>query len=162
MTKIPKGEYLPNATCVECRGLCCKTLPGVLLPFDIDPLTTEKIAELLRTGLYCIDWWEDYSPDGEAGYYLRPNTIFHFDPEKIDPYIPGWGGRCVFLNDDGCRLDFKDRPWNCRAMEPAADMDGTCNVPGVGKRSAKLIAAREWEPHWDLLHKAAEKVKGEK
>ena len=116
-----------NELCIECRGKCCKSNPGILHPDDIE---IKDISSMLKSENYAIDWWE-----GEPNlYFLRPaikgnqGKIFH----------PAWGGECVFLKSNGCILEYDKRPRQCKELKPGEQ----CSLP-EGKD--KYAYAKFWE-----------------
>ena len=134
---MPENQLI----CSECGGECCKNLPGIFHPDDIQPLTVHNIATNLALGVWAIDWWVDSTNI----YYLRPATV---DGHSIRD--PSWGGICVFLTDSGCKLNYRERPRSCRKLVPTVG-DGEC-----GCKIGKYIAARWWIDYQQLLDDASE------
>ena len=97
-----------SSMCSECGGACCKRKPGIYTPEQFESISYDSIKELLDSGTFAIDWWEDDTPI----YFIRPRI-------KGEPAIYGsWGGECINLTSKGCSLDFKDRPHACQTLVP--------------------------------------------
>jgi Fe-S-cluster containining protein len=129
-----------KAICEECGGRCCKNIPGIFQPSDIE-LDAKKIAEKLIKNLWAIDCYED-SP---KLYYLRPAT-----KNSSEIYDYSWGGECVFLTATGCSLSWENRPSGCRAVKPNHPKKCTCP-----DKYGKYQSGKAWQEYVDLLHEAA-------
>lgn len=155
------ADYENASICAKCAGLCCKAYPGSTHPADFDKVTYSSLVELLRSGLWAIDWWEG---DARENGGRLPRT------EYIRPAIKGeedrifhgaWGGECVFLTGSGCKLALADRPTTCRTMEPTEERSCIDHSPGEG-RNAKQRAALAWLPYRRILLRAGHKVMAER
>ena len=132
-----------------CENACCTILAGACLPADFglpeeDP---EKIIAAIRSGRYTIDWWEGDPRKGseevKQAFFVRPA---HKGREGITQ-DPSWGGVCTFYEDkQGCQLGGKDRPSECRYLEPKKG--GKCVVH---EEKTKQNAAIAWMPHTYML-----------
>lgn len=70
--------------------------------------------------------------------YLRPATVKA--PGKL--VDASWGGACVLWSpDNGCRLAFGNRPYQCRHLKPHADSN-QCHG-SMGKHELALA----WVPY---------------
>ena len=137
--------YQNKDICTKCGGRCCKYLPGGVSPADLTEVTKESLLRLLQTGKYAIDWWEGDYPE----YFIRPaikNCSSIFDP--------AWGGECVFLTDIGCELPPKERPYQCRMLEPVSE-GKRCVKHGGDKETVKNM----WKPYNGLIKSIGEKIK---
>ena len=106
-----------------------------------------EVIKMLRSNRYQIDWWEAE----ESLYFLRPTVLNDIG----EVFSPTWGGRCVFLTDNGCKLSWEDRPYGCKALVP--------NASGKCKSSyGKFQCAKEWEACKELidLEKCGRLVRG--
>ena len=130
-----------ESACTTCQGLCCKAMPGIVYPKDIDGELSDNIMTMLYSGLYAIDWYEG----NPAMYYLRPAI-------KGDGrvYSPSWGGECIFLSTSGCDLQFSDRPRGCRMLGPKPG-NISCDAHGHTKKHG----AEAWVPFSKILRSAA-------
>jgi len=111
--------------------------------FGLDIL--KGLIEAFQSGNWAVDWWEG-DPTGKRelyqAYFIRPKI------KGIDSIFHGaWSGQCIFLADEGCVLPDKDRPFECRLLEPNK---GECISHGATKREAAII----WLPYHDIIHKA--------
>jgi len=136
--------------CTACGGICCKRNPGVALPQDYGA-HPRTIANKLITGRWIVDWWEGDPTDGK----LEPGQIAYFLRPAIKGFIDklryaGWGGECTFLTDEGCELELKDRPAECRWLVPADKIEDCLMIKKVGKRNAAI----EWLKCGDALERA--------
>jgi Fe-S-cluster containining protein len=145
--------YINEEMCKKCGGKCCSLCPGANFPEDFGlPENKEFLIELLKSGNYCIDWWEGSPVDGkemDRAYFVRPNYKGY-----KELYHPDWGGKpCTFWNiNNGCELKFEDRPHNCRYVEPHPEGFGKCVVHDGSKKEAAI----QWLPYNDLLENIEE------
>jgi hypothetical protein len=123
------------------ENCCCTVMPGSFAPNDIK-LNVKFIANKLFLNEWAVDYWEDEPPL----YYLRPATVGC--KEYIDP---SWGGICIYLTENGCKLNFEERPTQCKALIPGYDKESGCVLP---KHCTKHYIALLWQPHEKLLMKA--------
>ena len=118
---MSKITYNESPICADCAG-CCKMRPGGYSPEQIDPKDEDM---LIKHGI--IEWdyhqetFEVFDDDGDyshsrfkAYWYLRPTR-------------PKANKGCIFLTQDGCSLSWGERPYECKALTPAADWDQQCN-----------------------------------
>lgn len=133
------SEYFENKKiCESCGGKCCKNIPGCCYPEDFD-FNIELVKKALSSGKYAVDWWEGESDE----YFVRPAT----KGKEWITFDPSWGGECTFLMEEGCSLSAKDRPKECRNLEPV-EGDGDCVHHGqVGKKNS----AEAWGPFWEFF-----------
>ena len=132
----------PSKACSTCEGKCCKHLPGLAAPIDFHKLTAEAIAERLKTGLWCLDYWEGETPI----YFPRPAIKGHEGVRKHG----AWCGECVFLGPP-CKLSLQDRPFECATLVPRPKEGDDCKV-----KWTKKDARDAWEPYQELLKNALE------
>lgn len=144
-----------KSICARCTNRCCDHMPGAYFPEQLKEITINSILELFQQG-YIIDWWEGDPRKGltipeqlPQAYYLRPaivgiNKLFH----------PAYNGKCNFLTDTGCKLDFKSRPLECKTLVPNEIAPGKDCKPDMNY--VKKAAAIAWIPYQDLIVKAAE------
>ena len=130
--------------CKQCKGECCKSMSGIYSPKDFKEITLEFLLECFSNGRLSIDWWEGDVRDGidelSVTYYLRPR---HKEADAIDP---SWGGECVYLTDNGCKLVYALRPQNCRDL--IANEDNTkCNLGDMHKKDY----IKMWLPFQDII-----------
>ncbi len=129
----------PGPLCASC-GQCCKTMPGAMAPGDLPGDPVAAAAELVRTGRWCLDWWEG---DTERGgplsqvYYLRPAIKGH----EGEVHHAGWRGECTFLGEQGCTLPRDSMPTGCRALRPT-EVTGKACVNSYDKPQV----APDWRP----------------
>lgn len=104
--------------CSLCKGQCCKRMPGIVHPNQLQqPITKELLLKLYKEG-YQFDYWEGEF-EGKVGYFLRPQTI----KSKGVLVDPSCGGTCVFLTEQGCSKTFEKRPYMCKQLEPQEDFN---------------------------------------
>ena len=130
--------YYDYEICKECGGRCCKRLPGTCHPSDIRKLFPAKTLKksvllALNSNNFCVDWWEGKNRKP----FIRPATKYKIGVR----YDPSWGGECVFLTDNGCKLPEENRPTACKKLEPRKN--GGC-IPHY-KEGNKLAVARMWQ-----------------
>jgi len=137
--------------CRKCGGQCCKHGAGGWFPGDLPPITEELLNDMLDNG-YQFDWWEgnptkEEKHNDKTAYYLRPQHTNSIGKVRN----PSWGGQCVFLGDSGCTKTWKDRPTQCKALQPNVE------EPGTGcyweDRYGKREIAEAWLPYNDIIEK---------
>jgi len=139
--------------CGPCGGKCCKTMPGIVHPDDIE-MSEEHLTTLITEKGYQIDCWENnpFDDGREIGqvFYLRPQTI----KARNQVFDFSWGGQCVFLGDTGCQLDWITRPSQCRALVPKANHMCSFDDPNFSKKEL----AKAWFPHSEFLRNVGRKI----
>lgn len=155
--------YAKPDLCAKCGGICCKRAPGIFHPIEDFQGDHKKIKKAVLSGLATIDWWEG-SPEEQftgvcgypendfcreeslrirctKGFYLRP-PVKGKEHRRCDP---SWGGApCSFLTPTGCVLLEKDRPHECRMLEPS---EPECKYHGSEKQELAIA----WKPWWPIL-----------
>jgi Fe-S-cluster containining protein len=134
--KLP--TYPASPLCQTCGGECCRYFAGLLHPSDRPQhlQLADWILRLLRSGNYCLDWWEANTHI----YFPRPRHTNARD-RLFDGSL---GGQCIFLTETGCRLRLSQRPAGCRAVEPTASHSCPSHY-------SKRDARDAWKPHSKLL-----------
>lgn len=138
--------------CGPCGGECCRRAPGAYHPSQFGP-KLGGVRELLASGVAAIDWYENFSPQHAAGYYLRPARI---DGRSV--FDPSWGGTCVNLTPAGCRLPFERRPYICRNLKPRRNRHCRVEKGVFGESLSYREVATVWEPYFGLLAKIGREV----
>jgi len=137
--------------CKSCGGMCCKHMPGALIPADLgvgdDPEVVLAAAySLLLSGLFSVYY---VGAPSSMRYYLRPVLAAHIGTSNA------WNGPAVWWANNacglwspatGCSLSAADRPSECKALVP--DAGGQCHSEFDGKTQA----VKEWEPYKEQLH----------
>ena len=88
--------------CAACKGACCKRFAGTVYPYQVNPLTPEKVCEMLQ-GDYALDDWSGDPrentrdiPPGHPAYHdfgnpimnKRLNTERYLELSHVMPEIP--------------------------------------------------------------------------
>lgn len=167
--KLPIIGVQDPETCARCGGGCCQGAPGASDPSDLldedgdlDELT---IFEMLSSGDWVLGFW-DGDPRGGRGvsivYFPHPAH-----KKKTDELIErrfSWNlGGCTFLTDNGCKLEFEERPYGCRTLIPIWDEkknDFACKHMN-GDQLDNRRAALNWLPHQEKLMEIAREVEPE-
>ena len=155
--KEPRIEN--KALCVACGGHCCKNYAGCMWPDEFANL--DELVEGLADGVLAIDQWEgdpryDEYVEGGLGCCLfirpahKPGTGAACHPVDKVYDNRSYGGECVHLDRDGCRLEWDDRPTQCRMLKPGTKEDG-CQIQG---KYTKRDAALAWLPHQEKIREA--------
>jgi Fe-S-cluster containining protein len=149
--------YENMGVCAKCGGMCCKEMPGVTSPEQWGiPLDEERVRKALRSGKWAVDWWEGdprglgYEDSGAVsiGYFIRPAVV----GGGRGIFDPTWGGRCVFLRENGCELPENDRPLGCKLLEPNASNPGKCKMHGEFSKKEAAIAWLPYYKTFESLH----------
>lgn len=131
--------------CSLCKGQCCKRMPGIVHPEQLQqPITKELLLKLYKEG-YQFDYWEGDGFGGKVGYFLRPQTI----KSKGVLVDPSWGGTCVFLTEQGCSKTFEERPHMCKQLEPQEDFN--CGPKNTGDTLNKYDYVLAWLQYNNLI-----------
>lgn len=144
-------EYENKAICKKCQGKCCKAYAGIAYPADFDKdlrpmIIAKRIATALKSGQWAIDYWEGDLKGIDCPRFIRP--AHKNAPGKL--IDPSWGGECIFLTESGCKLEYTDRPYGCRNLEPITD---NCKYHGIESNDQKEDAALVWIPYQDIIEK---------
>ena len=128
-----------KSLCASCGGDCCKRLPGCCLPEDIERLFPAEslfmsVKMALASGNFQIACWDA----SQALYYVR-QTVLDGNQDRVLSY--SWGGKCKLHTSKGCKLKFKDRPFECRILVPSKDR--YC-VYQKGVKSGKYESGKAW------------------
>ena len=148
------SEFYENKSiCAKCGGKCCKAIPGCEFPKDLGMPDETILREKLASRKYDIDWWDgDTEPGGflDRVLYLRPAT----KEAEGKIFDASGGGECILLGPSGCSLAAKDRPRNCRELEPISN--GNCKVHDGSKKAA----AHAWRPYQEIIERLGYEAKG--
>lgn len=138
MNKYP--VYEATEDCAVCKGKCCKHMPGHYSPADFSDLSFEALKAEIEKGRIAIDWWEARPKE----YYLRARQV----GENI---VHGsWGGVCMNLTPQGCRLSWEERPLGCKALKPYENEQDGCH-----NSYTKEDCKNEWKEYSDVLNRLA-------
>ena len=146
-----KKNFLNEDLCEMCGGVCCKNMPGACLPEDFGEPLLENLKKAFATGNYAVDWWEGDPTGGkrediDRGYFVRPKI-----KGVSKTYDPSYGGECIFLGENGCKLKPQERPYGCRMLETKSV--GDCTV-----HAEKDKIAVEWIPFHSIIHSSTGEV----
>lgn len=147
-TNVPNNEN--SEKCSACGGKCCKNNPGAYLPedFTADQLTKGGMLNLIKNGRISIDGYED--EEFCLHPFLRPRG-------SLDVCYGGLcGGTCLNLTDIGCRLDFEDRPYECRRLDPKDCLNGGYLLH---EPYTKRDIADKWIEYYDIIFEIIDELK---
>ena len=121
-------EHECKDKCSKCKGQCCKSQSCPVFPTDLEKVDKESIINLIGKG-YCFDYWEGNPTDnikynGLIAYFIRPKHK-NYEDRLIDAT---WGGECIFLTDEGCKLLESERPSGGKAVIPKEGFPNNCVV----------------------------------
>lgn len=110
-----KERTLNQEMCKKCKGRCCKQCGCSHFPEDLD-MTFENIVKKIKAREISIDRIEHL----ESFYSKLENPIYYLRAANENEGYLAYGnmGRCVFLTDDGCKLDYEARPSGGRFIVP--------------------------------------------
>lgn len=127
--------------CTKCKGRCCKSCGCHYSPEDFKDLSYEGLKREIDKGYISIDWWEGNPFEDERnisrGLFLRIRNI---NSSIVDA---SWGGRCVLLTEQGCPLDYENRPKGARLLIPSEK--------GCKLEYDKQDCAKDWYRYSDIL-----------
>ena len=173
MTKrLPIFGTPAASLCSECGGECCKSTPGAYAPEDFfngqGKLDIWKLYEMMRDGeavlgvydgdpRYAGDF-EDYDDEVSVVYYPKPPYKKGND-RLVDARLPWNLDGCARLKEDGCELEFEDRPFGRRSLVPIQDEDGEfkCRQPFDGMSDKQFLAIK-WLAYAGALMTVAKMV----
>lgn len=167
--------------CKACGGYCCKHVPGIYHPKDIEriygePISSDIILKMFMEGKTAVDLYEGdprpenkryWDADGNIVYplgtghayicFLRPKGI-----QALHKLLDAtWGSNpCVHFKDGhGCQLPTEHMPLQCRALVPhirhSADGFPVCGHHENEKASKQDLSVA-WIPYQDLIAAAME------
>ena len=146
--------FPPTSVCSECAGGCCRSYAGIAWPEQFG-FSARAIADKLLTRKWAVDYWEgDFRkelPKSERLsqiWFVRPAHLPSPPLPTRHPVDPSWGGTCVFLGGEGCRLTEEERPQGCRSLGPVTPMN--CRDHSNAKRGA----AEAWLPYQSVVEEA--------
>jgi Fe-S-cluster containining protein len=145
--------YENHELCSQCKGQCCRHVPGATHP--VDWKNQNVLTRALIAKLYSIDAnknTHNLEINLDKVYYVRPAVAYTcHTPEVIDL---SWGGPCIFLGGEGCQLLLARRPTECRMMEPREHLygRGAQHCWGHVSRKQTILA---WLPYQRVLEKVA-------
>ena len=143
-TKRAVEVYQASEVCARCKGMCCKKYSGCYSPEDFGEVTYEKLRTDMKKGLLAIDWWEADPPE----YFVRPRHV-------NEPVVCGsWGGVCVNLTEEGCRLSWNDRPLGCKALKPMENAQDYCRSDYL-----KEDSKNDWKQYDGILRRLVEEYR---
>lgn len=164
---FPRNES--SKACTLCQGQCCRNLPGIVHPQQLEVITPEAILELLQSG-YCVDWWEGdprnhfgttWTGEDEVSraYYIRPRVagIYHgkeLADQVRQPLYGREGKGCIFLTPAGCSHAFENRPYECQALIPNKRLPGNCFSHIKDSKTGKQELSLAWLPYQAVIEKA--------
>lgn len=153
-------------TCKECGGRCCKFGCELHPQYDLhlEKPNMNKLRELLRTGLYSIDWWFgnliDDSADCYFNYFLRMRNTGADIVDEYDAFeaiVCENDNHCIMLTRVGCLYSFDARPYGGKMLVPS--YKNNQGDPICESSYTKKEAAKAWIPYAPMLAKLAEEFK---
>lgn len=139
-------KYENTEICKNCAGKCCKSMGCHMSPEDIKgEITYDNLKGLIDAGNISIDWWygnplDDNDDCRDKAFYLRMRN------KKAPIVDESWGGECILLTENGCSLEYNDRPKGARLLIPKENNCCEDNYP-------KKQSAIDWIPYRDILSK---------
>ena len=157
---MPENNENP-LLCSACQGECCRTKPGIEAPerFLATDDPAGAVYQALASGMWVLERHMGLPVTAETvqfadrmdriTYYPRPAT--RAEHAKGSTMAEIGSGECIFLEENGCRLIFDDRPRMCRALEP----ESSCECKSSWTRPDAALA---WFPWQGLIEKALRKI----
>lgn len=147
---VNKGMYLNKELCSACQGSCCKNYPGIYNPEDFKKeIKVNFVLYLLASGKISIDYWEGKTEI----YFLRPRRKGALNKAIDNDY---GSGECINLTDSGCSLKEKDKPEQCKTLEPKLGEDGEFDCV---QHISKQQMVQKWFPHQKVLREVVKIIK---
>jgi Fe-S-cluster containining protein len=140
--------------CSKCKGACCKASGGHIFPDELShPINEENLLNLLRTGLYVVDYWgnppDDNRSEASRLYYIRYR---HKGVESIldnSRFLS-----CILLTSNGCSLPYLERPRVCRELIPRENF----NCQFESESYSKISCAIEWQKYQNAIINVLKKL----
>jgi Fe-S-cluster containining protein len=127
--KTHKENKENKEICSKCGGACCKGIPGAAFPGDFG-YNKNKMKRALKSESWMV------------GRTMLDNLPFIVPVQKFD-------GSCIFLKSNGCQLKFKDRPFECKTLNPLAK--GGCRH--ANNKSNRNAAGKAWLKYPKIFNK---------
>lgn len=146
--------------CGQCGGRCCHTRPGIEAPQRfLGSRQGDDLGALLRNRSWVLEthYGKPYTPGVTEPApeliirYPRPATMAETGT-LTDETAPD---ACIYLEAQGCRLDFAQRPRMCRELEPDSRFE--CRS-GWDRRQAAL----DWLHYQHLIDEALKAAERDK
>ncbi len=112
-------QFTDYEKCRRCGGRCCKAEGCLYAPEDFEKLTFDSLVELYLSDK--IMFYPVLIDGSIEGWIVRTPQV---DCSKIPRDMPFEKGRCVFLGDDGCRLNYHNRPRGGKLLIPSENEEG--------------------------------------
>jgi Fe-S-cluster containining protein len=145
-----KKTYTSSEKCIKCGGKCCILASGEYLPKDFGFNIKARLLEGIKEKRIILDDWVGDPRENENNYndmelldrvfYPRVRRIN--DPDTSYYYYGSWGGKCIYLASDGCKIERSKKPLACKVLEPV----GNCNN-GFSKQSIAIA----WIPYQSII-----------
>lgn len=118
--KLLEAEYNINSEyCSLCKGRCCKKAGCHFSPDDFGNITYHKLKRIIDEGYIRIEYIpEKYLSTKKGAFILRVRNV---DEPIVGKYKKTG---CMFLTENGCKLDFAHRPTGGKLLIPIIDNEG--------------------------------------
>jgi Fe-S-cluster containining protein len=141
-------------SCAHCVSACRRD-PGRLVPSDLAPLA--RLLELTPAELLARYLVLRPLPGAEGGYALAPvkwrGHRLLVDPGTVVPdYYEEEPGRCVFLEEEGCRVHAA-KPFECRAYSG-------CRHTFLGRPYRRKEVEEYFRKRWRSAQETIRKLRG--
>lgn len=102
--------------CSECKGKCCKMCGCHFSPDDFKEISFEYLKREIEKGYISIDYVDCEMIYENFGVYIL--RIRNANAPIVDT---GFNRRtpCILLTDEGCKLEYKDRPSGGKLLVPS-------------------------------------------
>lgn len=137
LRRLKSGKFINRKVCKACGGQCCKAASCMLMPYDIDPYTSNQIISLINKELLSI---EVFFKPGKTIPYLAIREKGHDVFSILTSH-----STCSMLGENGCKLSPGERPLGALAMIPSAKSFPDC---------ASTIPISEIVSAWDAPENA--------
>ena len=118
--KIGDKEHNVNEElCSLCKGRCCKKSGCHFSPEDFGKITYQSLKKKIDKGWIHIEYIEGKYIDSKKGTYIL--RVRNKGEGKVGSYSKNG---CLYLTDNGCFLNYEDRPTGGKLLIPIVDKDG--------------------------------------
>ena len=118
--KLIDAEHnVNNEHCSLCKGRCCKKAGCHFSPDDFGKITYRKLKKIIDKGYIRIE----FIP---KKYLSLNDGVFILRIRNVDEPVVGKFRKtgCMFLTENGCKLDYNHRPTGGKLLIPIIDYEG--------------------------------------
>ena len=151
-----KSKYVNSEACKSCGGKCCQKCGCHFAPEDFRDLSFDGLRKEIEKGYISIDL-----VDGEM-FYQR-GFFYMLRARNEGAPIVDFGykrSKCCLLTENGCKLQFEERPAGGRMLIPGYTKIDNLNGFLMCTQTYEVEdCCLDWRPYSDIVSKLVEHFK---